>query len=157
MDPAIVFCAQYLIVAVVAILAYVWFSQNANNKKQMLITGLIAGAIAVVLAQIAAALFYNPRPFVGGQVAPLFAHGPDNGFPSDHAWFTMTLTAIIFYYNRRLFYVSLLATVVIGAARVAAHVHSPIDIVAGILIGIVAAVAGYWAANQLLNRHSTKA
>lgn len=152
MDGLIVFCAQYLIVAVVAMLVYVWVKQKGKSSKEMLVTGVLAGAIALVLSQIAAALFYNPRPFVGGQVVPLFAHGSDNGFPSDHAWFTMTLTAVIFYYNRRIFYVSLLATIAIGVARVAAHVHSPIDIVAGFLVGIIGAWLGYLATKQLFNR-----
>lgn len=139
MDSLIVFCAKDLVIGVALLWVIAWWQQSPSDKKRMFITSAIAGIIAVVSAQIASKLYYDPRPFTHGTVKALFDHGADNGFPSDHSWFAMTLSALIYMYNRQLGYGALILTVIIGWARVAAHVHSPIDIVGGFAIGILAA------------------
>lgn len=149
MDSVIVFCAQYLFVIVPLLWIYTWFEQTSLNKKKLVLGSLVAAVIAVILARISAGLYYDPRPFTHGGVKALFAHGPDNGFPSDHAWFTATVSTILYFYNRQIAYAAAGLAVIVGVARVAAHVHSPIDIVGGFAIGALAAYLGNWLAKKI--------
>ena len=93
---------------------------------------------------LAGHLYYDPRPFVTEHVKPLIPHGPDNGFPSDHALFTMTLTVITYFFNKKIASVMLILTIAVGAARVLAKAHSPLDIGSGWVLGIIGAVCGFY-------------
>lgn len=106
---------------------------------------VLAGILAVIASRIAGKLFYDPRPFVRNpNLKPLIPHGPDNGFPSDHALLTMTLTAALYFYSRRWAAAAFIVTAIVGAARILAHIHSPVDIIGAWVIGIAAAAAAYY-------------
>jgi undecaprenyl-diphosphatase len=91
---------------------------------------------------VAAALHVDPRPFVHDpSSAPLFAHPADNGFPSDHSAAAGLLTALVFWYRRALGVVVGVGAVLVGIARVAAHVHHAQDVVAGLALGVLAGAA----------------
>lgn len=151
MDSLIIFCAKYLIGAVALLLGWAWLRSTRPGKIKFAIAAVVAGAIALFLAEIAGKIFYDPRPFVTRNLQPLVQHAPENGFPSGHTWISMTTTALLYYYGRSLFLVSLVITVAVGTARVLALVHSPIDIVGGIIIGSVAGYLGYRIAQILTN------
>lgn len=149
MDSIIIFCAKYLILFIGLILVWLWVKSSSNDKKKIAVQVAIAGIFGIVLIKIAGKLYYHPRPFVNGQVKPLFAHGPDNGFPSDHTALAMTLTAVIYYYDRQLAIAGFVLTIAVGVARVLAHVHSPVDILGGLVIGAVAGWAGWLITRKL--------
>lgn len=146
MDSLIIFCAKYVIVFVVLGWLVAMWRIRKDLRLQFLVATVLAGIIAVVLSRIASKLYYDPRPFVSQHIKPLIDHAADNGFPSDHALFTMTLTAVTYFYSRKLAGLMLIGTILVGLARVLAHVHSPLDIVTGWLIGCVGAAAGYYIA-----------
>src|SRR5450759_1812246 len=86
----------------------------------------------VVLIKVAAAIYTDPRPFVVDlSIKPLFAHPADNGFPSDHTALAATVALVVMMYRRWLGAGLLAAGIVLGAARVAAHVHHAPDIARG--------------------------
>ncbi len=144
MDSIIIFCAKYLFVSVVLITGWVWLKTARSKKIEMAAAVITAGILALIISRIAGKLYYDPRPFVSHDVKPLIAHAPDNGFPSDHALLSMTLTAVIYYYSRYWAGAALVLTLVVGASRVLAHIHSPIDIAGSIIIALVSAYAGFW-------------
>lgn len=153
MDSIIVFCAQYLFLFVIAGIGIAWLQTSKNLKAQFIVATLIAGAIAYILSRIASKLYYDPRPFVTEHVKPLIAHQTDNGFPSDHALLTGTLTAITYFFNKKAALAMLVLTIIIGIARVIAKVHSPLDIGVGWLFGIIGAVAGYYLSLWLFKKY----
>ncbi len=144
MDSVIVFCAQYLFIVVILILLIAWYKEPKDNRLRFAASVVLAGIIAFILSRIASKLYYDPRPFVTEHVKPLFAHAADNGFPSDHALLTGTLTAIAYFFNKKYATGMLVFTVIIGVARVLAKVHSPLDIGGGWAFGIIGAFAGYY-------------
>lgn len=150
MDSIIIFCAKYLVFFVALLIAWIWFKENTRGKKKLAAQVILAGVIAAILIKLAGKLYYDPRPFIDGHVKPLFAHGPDNGFPSDHTALAMTLTAVMYYYNRQLAAVALVLTLLTGLGRVLAHVHSPIDIAGGLVIGLIAGWASWWAMPKVI-------
>src|SRR5665213_285558 len=156
MDNIIIFCASYLYLFVIVGIGIAWLRTTKNLKVQFIIATVIAGAVAFILSRIASKLYYDPRPFVTEHIKPLIYHAADNGFPSDHALITGTLTAITYFYNKKVASAMLVLTIVIGVARVMAKVHSPLDIGAGWIFGIIGAIVGYYAAQYFLSRQKAK-
>jgi len=156
MDSLTIFCAQYLLVFVVLGLVLAWLRTSRNLKVQFIAAAVIAGIVALLLSRIASRLYYDPRPFVSEHVKPLVSHAADNGFPSDHALFTMTLTAVAFFYHRKIALGMLVLTILVGIARVLAKVHSPLDIAGAWIFGILGGIAGYYAARWIFQRRQVK-
>lgn len=99
---------------------------------------VLAGATAYVAAKLIGH-FYQPevmRPFEKLGVEPGAAFLPNPGFPSDHALFASFLVLAVWFSTRRKSFVILLLslTVAMGVARVLALVHTPLDVVGGLLI-----------------------
>jgi undecaprenyl-diphosphatase len=158
MDTIIKFCAQDLFLFVVAGTVAVGWMLPKANRLRFGVAVVLAGIIALVLSRVAAKLYYDPRPFVTEHVKPLISHAADNGFPSDHALLTMTLTAITYFFNKKIAAGMLVLTVIVGWARIAAKIHSLLDIGGAWLIGVVAAAAAYYLAYWWFNRrHSQSA
>jgi undecaprenyl-diphosphatase len=142
MHTIIVLIAQYLLFVLILIAGAYWLVQDKSVKIKVLIIGILSSIIALILMKIGAALFYDPRPFVNGSVIPYFKHVADNGFPSDHTTLAAVLAVTIFFVSRKLGIALFVGAIVIGSARVIAHVHSPIDIIGGLTIGILSVYIG---------------
>ena len=101
------------------------------------LTSLLAGKMFSLLYQPAVA-----RPFLELGLAPGAAYIDNPGFPSDHA--LLATVAVVAVYaltrNRRLVAVLALLVAVMCVGRVVALVHTPLDVVGGILAGLVGAV-----------------
>ncbi len=148
MDGLIVAVAQYLPFLIPVVAGIVWLFLPRRDKFGLAVQSVVALVIAVVLIQLAAAAHTDPRPFVvDPSIRPLFSHPRDNGFPSDHTTLAATVAFLVMFYRRWLGAVLLAASVLVGVARVAAHVHHGQDIVAGVLIAVVAvgATSAAWA------------
>jgi undecaprenyl-diphosphatase len=142
-DSLIIFGAKYLFVFVVLIYAVAWLQADRQFKIRMAWALIAAGVVAALLDKIAGKLYYDPRPFVTHHLTPLVSHAADNGFPSEHTLFTMTIASVLFFYRPKLSYLAFGLALLVGIARVAAHVHSPIDIAGAIILGLIAGWAGY--------------
>jgi undecaprenyl-diphosphatase len=146
-NSIIIFVAKYFLFLSVAIVAVYWLRTSRSMKIKLGWQLVVGGAIALALSAIASHLYYDTRPFVSQHLVPLIAHAPDNGFPSDHALFTSFLGFTMLLYSRRVGALLLLIALLVGAARVAAHIHHPIDIVGSFVIAAIAV-----ALTQLISR-----
>ena len=147
-DGLIVAVAQYLPFLIPVVAGIVWLFLPRRDKFGLAVQGVVALVIAVVLIQLAAVAHTDPRPFVvDPSIRPLFSHPRDNGFPSDHTTLAATVALLVMVYRRWVGAALLAASVLVGVARVAAHVHHGQDIVAGVLIAVVAvgATSAAWA------------
>jgi undecaprenyl-diphosphatase len=101
---------------------------------------LFSSGLGLGLAMVIGKSLNRPRPFEAGGVQEILFHRPDYSFPSDHATLLFAL-AMSFYLSgyKKLAYLMLVLGITIGAARVMAGVHYPSDIIAGALVGIIAA------------------
>lgn len=105
---------------------------------------LMAGLTAYLIAKFAAAI-YQPsleRPFelLGAEAGALFLNNP--GFPSDHALFVTAITCAVWFETRHKLVSIILATLVvlICIGRVLALVHTPMDVIFGVIIGLLGAL-----------------
>ena len=151
MDTVIVDVAKYGIVLVGLGAAYAWWRAARTDKATMVVAGALTLVLLWLGIKLGAHLWTDPRPFVVDGRAPLFAHPPDNGFPSDHTALGVAVALVVMFWRRGVGLLLLLVALLVGAARVAAHVHHVPDIVGGALIGAVCAVLGV-----LLARGATK-
>jgi membrane-associated phospholipid phosphatase len=89
--------------------------------------------------------FYQPsavRPFEILGVAPSAAYLNNAGFPSDHILFAMVIFYAVWFEskNKKIAYLLLGLICLVSIGRVAALVHSPIDIFSGILFASIGCV-----------------
>ncbi|TFV91092.1 phosphatase PAP2 family protein [Blastococcus sp. CT_GayMR16] len=160
MNVLIVATAQYLLYVLAAIAGLVWLTRPRTDKIMLAAQSLVGLALVGVGIWVAGALHVDPRPFVHDpSSAALFAHAADNGFPSDHSAAGGLLAALLFPYRRLVGVAIGAGAVLIGVARIAAHVHHSQDVIAGLGIGLsagVLAVIGVrWLAGVRSRRMST--
>jgi undecaprenyl-diphosphatase len=153
MSLLIIFVGQYLIfiVALVALSTTLLSERTVRNK--LIVLAVLSFLIASGIAFVANIFYYDPRPFVIEHITPLIPHAPDNGFPSDHTLFAMVASAVTFVYKRKIGILLGVLAILIGISRVIAGVHHPIDIIGGVIIGIVATGIA-WTAMKVLTGKS---
>jgi undecaprenyl-diphosphatase len=105
---------------------------------------LMAGLTAYLIGTLAAVI-YQPetqRPFelLGVQAGALFLNNP--GFPSDHTLFATAITCAVWFETRNKLVSLVLAglVVLICVGRVLALVHTPTDVIGGVIIGLIGAL-----------------
>lgn len=145
MNTLVVLLAQDLLYVLVVIAGVVWLLGSRPQKAVLAAEAVLGLVVVGILIWVAGHLHTDPRPFVHDPASkPLFPHPADNGFPSDHSAAAGLLTALVFHYRRILGAVVAVGAALVAWARVAAHVHHGQDVVAGLAIGVVAAVLAIW-------------
>jgi len=137
MHTIVTIVAKDFIIIPALIALFVWLRLDRHLKKEFILFAFGSVVITVALAVIGSKLFNNPRPFVVGQFTPYFAHGNDNGFPSDHTLLGSLLAFLVYKYDRKLGILALLFALAIGLARVLAGVHHVIDIIGAIVFAAI--------------------
>ncbi|MDB5185904.1 MAG: YwoA [Candidatus Saccharibacteria bacterium] len=155
-DTLIIFVAEYLFVALPLIAGIWWIRLNPDVRKKVFILGVIAAPLSFIATRVASKLYFDPRPFVAEHTTPLISHSADNGFPSDHTALCALIAWIVFTQNRKLGLVLLALTIIVGAGRVAARVHSPTDILGSITITAVVVFAVNWLITFILHKRTVQ-
>jgi membrane-associated phospholipid phosphatase len=121
-----------------------WFLARpgtASRWKFAGASGLAAGALGYVLNQLIHAVHDRARPYEAhAGVSHPYASGADASFPSDHASAAFGIAWAVFLVDRAIGALFLAAAVVVGAGRVVTGAHYPGDVLAGVLVGLAAAI-----------------
>lgn len=137
--------ADFLLIPLILIATWLLVAKVPKGKRLSAYSRiLMAGLTAYMLARFIS-LIYQPsdlRPFELMGVEPGASYLNNPGFPSDHILFATALVlAVWFETNQKKFAaVLMVAVVLIGVGRVLAHVHTPVDVVGGVLIALVGAL-----------------
>ena len=108
--------------------------------KELAVIGITL-CITVVLAEVLKKFIGEPRPFVTlPNVKLLVAENPYLSFPSLHAALYSTLAVCVFHYRKKFGIFLMISALVIAMSRLVVGVHFPVDILAGISLGILVAV-----------------
>lgn len=143
-NEVIIIVAKYLYLAIPAAALIYWILAPTPTKKYLVILGIIVALASLITSRIVAHFFFDPRPFVIGHFTPLIPHAPDNGFPSDHTLLGSVVAGTVTACNPFLGAALWLVTMAVGAARILAGVHSPIDVAGSICIGATAAAVAHF-------------
>ncbi len=136
-DDVVRFAAEYLIFGSLLVALVVW------RRPQGLRAGLaaIGGALlGLAVGALITAVWDRPRPFVAGHYTPLFAHGADSSFPSDHLLMLGALAGAAWMAWRPAALMTAALALAVGVARVIAGIHYIGDVLAGFVIGGLAAM-----------------
>ena len=146
MDIMIKLIADGMLVLIVLLAGYaLLFRVTSTTHRYHIYTRiLMAGLTTYMTAKVIAACWQPEqlRPFeqLGKQAGAAYLNNP--GFPSDHVLFATCLTLAIYYAtrSRKLTIILATMTVVMAIGRVMALVHTPLDVIGGMVIGCVGIV-----------------
>lgn len=152
MNNIIIYTAKYLVFIIPLIAFVYWLTLARRQKLQMIFYGVITLVVTFVLTRIGSALYYDPRPFTHPGVIALLPHAADNGFPSDHTALAASVAVATFLMNKKLGSLLMILAVLVGLSRVAAHVHSPIDIIGSIIFAGIGGLVAYYTTALIMKR-----
>ncbi|MEP6630401.1 MAG: phosphatase PAP2 family protein [Lapillicoccus sp.] len=152
MDALVVVVAQWAVFLVLAGALAAWWRATPSGRFELVVGGVLAVVLVALAVKGASLLWNDPRPFVVDGQAPLFAHPDDNGFPSDHASFAAAVSGVVLAARRVWGLALLVVSALVGAARVAAHVHHVPDVIAGLLLGLACAAVAVALARVVVAR-----
>ena len=145
MNLIIIFIAKYFLFVSAAIAVAYLFRQPRAKQKEILIFALVLLPLSYIAAKLISRFYFDPRPFAQGNFTPLIPHAPDNGFPSDHTLLGAAIAFAVFRFNKKLGFLLLYLTILVGVARVLAGVHHATDIAGSIVIvGAIYLLATYF-------------
>ncbi|MCD8561646.1 phosphatase PAP2 family protein [Candidatus Saccharibacteria bacterium] len=142
--------ADFLVIPIVLIAAWaLLFKVPKGQRFRAYSRVLMAGLTAYMFAKFIGTV-YQPaelRPFELLGVDPGAAYLDNPGFPSDHVLFITAIICAVWFETRmkRLTAVLIVLAVLVGIGRVLALVHTPLDVIGGVLIALLGAV---WYSNE---------
>lgn len=123
---------KYIIVFALLLFLFKW-----QKNRAMVFWSLIAAIIARLgICQIIRFFYYRPRPYFSHEVFKLLDKGNEGSFPSGHTSFFFALSTVVYFYNKKAGILFFVASFLMGISRIFIGVHYPLDILAGIIIGI---------------------
>lgn len=145
-DAAIIFGATYLIFILVALVAFYVLACrrfHLSDRCGTSFSALVAVPIGLVIERLIGLAYFRARPFVdlAGVVKLADRLPTEKSFPSAHATVAFAMAFAIFIQDRRWGAALLLLAALVALSRVAAGVHYPTDIMAGAVVGFLAAEA----------------
>ena len=150
--------ADGAVVPVALIGAYVLlFKIPKGHRYESYCRIVMAGLTAYLVAKLLGTL-YQPaaeRPFELMGIEPGAAFLDNPGFPSDHALFVAAITLAVWFETRMKKIAILLGalTIIVCVGRVIALVHTPLDVIGGILVAFTGIV---WYLNNALRQKPKK-
>jgi membrane-associated phospholipid phosphatase len=146
MELVIKLLADGLMVPIVLLAGYVLVFRVDNRRRYDIYTRvLMAGITSYLIAKLVGALWQPEtlRPFekLGIEAGAAYLNNP--GFPSDHLLFATFLTLAVWYATRHRMITSvmLVMTILVAVGRVAAHVHTVLDVSGGVIFALI---GGLW-------------
>lgn len=155
LDHAMEATANFAVYLIIGLVIASWFvrSGRTNDHRMAVYAGGVAAVISVGIALVIQHFYVHPRPFVlqtnplvmNPDVTRLINHAPDASFPSEHATGAFAIAASVGMYRRRLGLVLLLLAALTAFSRVYVGIHYPADVGAGAAIGVLVALALWFA------------
>lgn len=144
LNPILIFIAEYYPFLMIAALLF-FSAMTLKANKRFVLRQLVQIIFAIQVAQLVKTLianfFFKPRPFVYNAVNVILEQFPENSaFPSGHTY-TAFAVATIAYIQHKKFGILLYFFAFIGSfLRIYGGVHYPLDILGGIVFGVISAL-----------------
>ncbi len=137
-DAVIVFFAKYYLFVLAGIMTGFIYKDYYISPRRKFLSGVSAVLLTVgasfVLAQIIYYFYHRARPFLALPIHHLLTES-SYSFPSSHTIVIFSMATAALAYSKRLAYFLYISGFIVGAARVMAGVHYPLDILGGIILG----------------------
>lgn len=144
LDWLIIFFGTYLGL-LLALGGAVFIFRQTSFKRQFSIFCFLTLAviIAAVFLLLGRLTIESPRPFVVENFTPLISQENIPSFPSGHAIIFTTLAAALWIVHRKTGYWFFIGAFLIDLGRIISGVHFPLDILGGIVLGMLSAYIAY--------------
>jgi undecaprenyl-diphosphatase len=143
-DPLLFYInvSEALFVATLVLVFVFANGERLRSWRRAAAAAALSAGLALVVAKVISELVDRARPFVvdPNGVHLFSGHAADPGFPSDHATGAFAVAMAIYLRKRSWGVVALLAAAVLAVGRVAIGVHFPSDVLAGAVLGCIAAL-----------------
>ena len=136
LDQLMIFGAEYLIILAFILIFLIAFKGKTKERKA-LILALFSLPILVIIIKFIHLFFYEPRPYVTLDISPLIAHEENASFPSRHITIMSAIAFSYIYFKSKWSPLFLFFLLWVGISRVYVGVHYPLDIIGGIIVGII--------------------
>jgi len=143
LDSLGVFFAKYFEYALILSLLLLLIIEFKKYLKPVILAFISAVISRFVVVNIIRWIWFRPRPFIDNSVNFLIDYPNKASFPSGHAAFYFALSTVIYLYNKKIGIIFFIASFLICLARVFVGIHWPLDILAGIVVGILSGFIVY--------------
>jgi membrane-associated phospholipid phosphatase len=151
-DFLIRIAADGMMIPIILIGAYALIFKIPKGKRLksyslILMAGMTAYLFAKLIGSIYQPVGLRPFELVGTVAGASFMNNP--GFPSDHILFATAITCAVWFTTKQkiLTWILIALIITVGVGRVMALVHTPIDVIGGILIALLGSL---WYLNDKL-------
>jgi undecaprenyl-diphosphatase len=132
------FFASFAIWLMFAGILVLWVA-DGKIKREEVLHAVLAFIFAWLVAETIKRLIPTLRPFVvNGQGVLTLTKPGDGSFPSGHTASAFALSTTIWLHDKKAGWFYLILASLVGIARILANVHYPVDILGGVVIGILA-------------------
>lgn len=157
-----IFIAKDLIAVVPVLIVAMWFwgaQSQVKSQRELVLKTAIALAYGMAISWCIGNLYPHPRPFVIGFGHQFLAHTPSDSYPSNHGTIIFTFAIAFLCWHRAWSgAVLMLAGILIAWSRIFLGVHWPLDMLGGLLLGMLsclfAQVAWHFCGRRLLQNIS---
>lgn len=109
---------------------------DGKIKKEVVVHAIFACLIAYAISELIKTFFPSLRPFQTNGLFPLTLTVPsDSAFPSSHSAVAFALAVTIIKHDKKVGILYIIMAGLVGVARIMAHVHYPLDVMAGAVLG----------------------
>ncbi len=148
LDILAIFLASYFqyVLGVGLVIFMLVRKDKAARWKNFKITALAYLSAIVsrfIIGQVLKMTISRPRPSQLHQVTQLIPFDSFGSFPSGHMCFFFALSMVVYFYNKKLGWVLFISSFLMGLARVFCGVHYPLDILGGMILGILVGRGSY--------------
>lgn len=128
----------FFIIYFLAVLYLLIFDYNK------LIRVLLVPAFTVLLNIFLRKVFKAKRPFDELNINKMIEHKSNYSFPSNHCVCSMIISVSIIYINIKLGFIMIILTIFTALSRIMTGLHYPSDVVAGLIIGLITGIFGFY-------------
>lgn len=129
-----------ILIAVYALIFKIKKNKHIESYSRILVAGLTTYLLAKLISVVFQPAIERPFEVLGTSAGASFLNNP--GFPSDHILFATALLCAVWFEtkNKPLSFTIALLTVMVGVGRILALVHTPLDVIGGVLIALFGSI-----------------
>lgn len=143
------------VIPILLVIGYFWSSQ----AKRVMIMAALAGLFAWrIVGKLVSVIYFRERPFTNIKIdlKEIIFHRPTYSFPSDHALFLAAIFMVFWLYGyRKLAVFAGVIGITVSLMRITVGLHYPLDIVSGVILGLLAGCTFFWQ-REFLERYIAK-